>query len=94
MKSGKRDQRIDQALIGILALINTHQHYFGKSSASFRLKKFRGFNSTSCQTVGNTGQSSELGTWCSPIVYHTTISVFSIARLAFVHAGKPSPPLL
>jgi hypothetical protein len=27
-------------------------------------------------------------------VYHTTISVFSIARLAFVHAGKPSPPLL
>jgi hypothetical protein len=34
-----------------------------------------------------TGQSSPRTMWCIPIVYHNTISVSSIFRFAFVHAG-------
>jgi hypothetical protein len=41
--------------------------YFGKSSAGFCAKKFTGFNSNSCHTVGITGQSSECGTFRNPV---------------------------
>src|ERR1700690_3936268 len=54
----------------------------GKSTAGFRAKKSKGRNSNSCHAVGMIGQSSGRGTWWKPIVYHTTMSVFSIGRLA------------
>ena len=67
---------------------------FGKSTAGFLAKKSKGRSSNSCQAVGMMGQSSGRVTWWKPSVYQTTISVFSIGRLALVHAGRPSPPWL
>jgi len=60
----------------------------------FPTKKFTGRMMNSCHKVGITGQSSMRGTWWKPSVYQATMSVFSMGRLAFVHAGKPSLPLL
>src|SRR5438045_3722057 len=50
----------------------------GKSTAGFRAKKSNGRSSNSCQAAGIMGQSSGRATWWNPIVYQTTMSVFSI----------------
>ena len=52
-------------------------------------KKSNGLSSNSLSTSGMIGQSSDRTTWCSAIVYQSTISVSLMDLLAAVHSGKP-----
>lgn len=52
----------------------------GTPRMGFLSKKLTGLRSKLEKTVGMIGKSSWHGTWWNPIVYHTTMSFFSIGR--------------
>ena len=65
-----------------------------RSIAGFWLKKLWGRSLKLCQIIGITGMSSARGSWCMPMLAHTTMSWFWIGRFCSVQTGRPPGTLL
>ena len=75
-------------------LLSSNQGAGGRVWTGLCGKKSNGRRTKSCHMTGMTGQSSARVTWWKPSVYQATTSVFSMGRLALVHAARLSSPLL
>lgn len=62
----------------------------GALRIGLRSKKFTGLRSKLADTVGIIGKSSWHGIWWNPIVYHKTMSLFSIGRSLLMQKKKHS----